>query len=82
MNQKKIPLTAEQEMEIAGGSHSSTHTYAISSACNNCGQCVSACPSGCINNYTHFYTIDADRCNCCGCCAPRCPQNAIYEVRH
>ncbi len=53
--------------------------------CNQCGQCVEACPAGAIRAERGVVTIDAEQCVNCGACIEACPLGAIFvhpEVEH
>lgn len=49
-------------------------------ACVQCGDCVSACPSGALELSGSFIAIDPDCCDACEECALACPTTAISLV--
>ncbi len=50
-------------------------------ACENCGECITACPAGVIEAGERFPRIDRKRCVHCLCCHEFCRHHAIAAVR-
>lgn len=51
--------------------------YIVTSACLQCGACVSGCESGAITDSESQANIDPEKCIECGTCARNCPAEAI-----
>ena len=51
--------------------------YIVTSACLQCGACVSGCESDAITDGETQAIIDPEKCVECGTCARNCPAEAI-----
>lgn len=49
--------------------------------CNQCGECVEACPMEAIALRDGAYVIDKELCTDCGACVAACPTSVIFEHR-
>ncbi|MDD3486102.1 MAG: NADH-ubiquinone oxidoreductase-F iron-sulfur binding region domain-containing protein [Atopobiaceae bacterium] len=55
--------------------------YVDPSLCEGCGDCIDACPQGCIDGRDGFISmIDEFGCDSCGACLEACPEGAIKRV--
>jgi fumarate reductase flavoprotein subunit len=55
--------------------------YVDPSLCEGCGECIDACPQGCIDGRDGFISmIDEFGCDSCGACLEACPEGAIQRV--
>jgi len=54
--------------------------HKISGSCQNCGTCVSNCPSGAISAKNKKSVIDGAKCKDCGTCASNCPAKAVSKA--
>ncbi|HWQ47093.1 MAG TPA: 4Fe-4S binding protein [Longilinea sp.] len=52
-------------------------SYIVTSACLQCGACVSGCESDAITDGETQAIIDPEKCVECGTCARNCPAEAI-----
>ncbi|MFD2645557.1 DUF362 domain-containing protein [Pseudomonas japonica] len=52
-------------------------TYAVTSACIQCGTCFDVCPVSCIKMSSKQAVIDPVECIDCGACLPVCPTEAV-----
>ncbi|MBC5701066.1 4Fe-4S binding protein [Hungatella sp. L36] len=53
--------------------------YKILAVCNQCGKCLSVCPSNCIEQGPPFQ-IREENCIHCGTCYKTCPYAAIKKL--
>lgn len=54
--------------------------FSVGAACTGCGQCLPACPQGCIRLEGGRAAIQAAHCLHCGRCADICPQKAVARL--
>lgn len=63
-----------------GGRAANGGGYAIGSACDSCGTCLSVCPTGVIEPGTPYH-IRQESCLHCGSCYEACPSRAIERKK-
>ena len=63
-----------------GGADITQAGYHITDACRQCGKCIQACPSGCIEEGTPFF-IHEENCIHCGTCYEICPFSAVKKKK-
>ncbi len=57
--------------------HSALRIMYDSAKCDNCGACLSFCPTGAISNGEPTISFDPDICNACLGCCMACPNSAL-----
>lgn len=73
----EILVVNRQEAEAVTGIEASRQ-FVDTQACNLCGKCVDACPSGIFQKGTDSILVrNADLCLRCGRCARSCPKDAV-----